>query len=726
MQNFGKLRLRGSGTFKFINFFLMFVFFCLNCPSVSAEQKGFEFSLSKPDPIENNSKSFPESNLFAATLSITIAAGHHIYRDRSSLNGKNIKIVTQKWPEPVYQKDPFTGEKISVLPSGKSDIYLELAAEISTDSLILESSNTNSDKSTRVSKNTTVSSIQLHKSSEISSYGKQVGVHSGETINDASFECQEKAQPSGNKDLRENWREGKLQLSYQGCSTQTCFLPDDKSFPVSFSMASWQLSNNFVPGITTGNIPASGNSLIIPQSSSSSTTSFSEKNNISNFGSFQTPAGKADFSAIIRQEGLLKAVLFAFLAGLLVSLTPCVYPMIPITLSIIGGRRENTSALRGMMLSITYVAGLSITYAFLGLIVAKFGAHVRGFIQGPFFQLFIALIFALLSLSMFDVFMLQTPSFLRQKLQLGKKEGFGGIFFLGMLSGLLASPCVAAPLAGILAYIASTGSVILGFSLLLSFSWGMGVLLILVGTFSGTLNSLPKAGVWMEKVKEFYGFLLAGAALYFAHPVIGTALSNIATAALLAALAAFLGLFQNGNNDRNIDQQDDNGSLFPCVMKCWGVVILAVACAFALNSAAEWGGLSGIKNIPQQPFNESAVSIKWYYDYDEARQVANSKNTPLFIDFRADWCPICKELEKSVFPDPIVSRFSEKITFLKIDLSGNNPDEKELSKKYQVIGLPTLLFLKPSGEEIHHLRITGGIEAKDLAESLNEAISQLP
>ncbi|MBF0409152.1 MAG: protein-disulfide reductase DsbD [Candidatus Riflebacteria bacterium] len=683
---------------------LTLIVFCFRLNDVQALQKGFDFSLSEP-AVVTDKQIASQSNVFAATLSINISDGYLIYRESSSVSTKNLKLLDQKWPVQVYKKDVFTGEQVSVLPSGKNDIYLEFLTEA------------------------------------------VYGANSSEAMSKASFTS--------------------VTFSYQGCSTQTCFLPDEKEFhlripvqknilpvsneyPDSYNQTAHQKSVSLTASLTatitsstTGSNTASitspaavtfssvNNSAADLSSKSLSTsslennseytsTSKSASESTSESGSYQTPAGKTDFSTIIKQEGLLKAVLMAFFAGLLVSLTPCVYPMIPITLSIIGGRRENTSVFRGAILSTTYVAGLSITYALLGLITAKFGAHIRGFLQGPVFQLFIALIFALLSLSMFDVFMLQTPAFLRDKLPIGKKQGFTGIFFLGMLSGLLASPCVAAPLAGILAYIASTGSLLLGFSLLLAFSWGMGVLLIVVGTFSGTMNSLPKAGAWMEKVKEFYGFLMAGTAIYFAHPVIGTAFTNLATAALLAALAAFFGLFRNDNDNTSPEASE---SMFPRVMKCWGAVILVVACAFALNSAAEWGGLGCIRSSPEKNFSETATPIKWEHDYKSAVETARIRNIPVLIDFRADWCSICRDIEKNVFPDPMISQFSDKFVFLKIDLSENSPEKKEISNKFEVIGLPTLIFLKPSEEEIHNLRITGGISAKELAESLSNALN---
>ncbi|HNW33953.1 MAG TPA: cytochrome c biogenesis protein CcdA, partial [Candidatus Ozemobacteraceae bacterium] len=334
--------------------------------------------------------------------------------------------------------------------------------------------------------------------------------------------------------------EVKIEVGFQGCSTLTCFMPDTFEFR-------WSVPPSARPASPA---PSS------PPLSRMSTP---------DVGSVTTPSGAVDFGRTIQERGLVSAMLLAFFGGLLVSLTPCVYPMIPITLSIIGSRDENRSLARGFALSVLYVAGLSLTYALLGLAVASFGAHLRGVIQGPWFQGAMALVFAILALSMFDLFLLQVPEMLRQRLAGFRSGGTAGVFLTGMVSGLMASPCVAAPLAGILAYIASTGSALLGFMLLLAFAWGMGLILILLGTFSGVLNSLPRAGEWMNRVKEFYGFLLLGAALYFIRPLVGAPWGDLGVSLLLAGFAGFLGLFVPSSPETPLGER---------VRKCIGVVAL--------------------------------------------------------------------------------------------------------------------------------------------------------
>ncbi|MFZ2959747.1 MAG: protein-disulfide reductase DsbD [Candidatus Ozemobacteraceae bacterium] len=515
-----------------------------------------------------------------------------------------------------------------------------------------------------------------------------------------------------------------LTFSFQGCSSKACYMPGSENFPVFFSSSSLALPisstsssgvsstpSPFLYGVTSASLSGIASREMPPTSPSLT-------------GRFQTPAGSTDFSRLIQEQGRFWALIIAFLGGILVSLTPCVYPMIPITLSIIGGRTENTSLRRGFVLSLTYVSGLSLTYALLGIAVATFGAHIRGILQGPTFQLFMATIFALLALSMFDVILLQIPSFIRQKLNTPRATGFSGVFFLGMLSGLMASPCVAAPLAGILAFIAATGSLFMGFFMLLSFAWGMGILLVFIGTFSGSIHALPRAGEWMNRVKEFYGFLLAGVALYFARPVIGPSWGDLGVALLLAAFAAFLGLFTTPLPDTTLGER---------IRKCWGVVILTLACAFAVSAAVQWGSLTlpeVFRGTAAAPINAKQVAamisqpLVWHDRYRDALIDAAKNERPILLDFRADWCVICRELEEHVFPNQPVEALLRKMTLMRVDCTTAQGESAELMKRFGIIGLPTLVLLNPDGTERTDLRITGEIAPGDLTVLLRRATSR--
>ncbi len=495
-----------------------------------------------------------------------------------------------------------------------------------------------------------------------------------------------------------------LTVKYQGCSALTCFMPTQKKFELTFTP------------------PLQSAAAVTSQSQISDTASTSLPTEATGNTAIQTTAapvrvemsqqGIVDFSAALEKQGIHWVLLLAFIGGLLVSLTPCVYPMIPITLSIIGSRDENVSFYKGLGLSATYVAGLSLTYALLGLAAATFGAQIRGFIQGPMFQGLVAVIFFLLALSMFDLIMLQAPAALRNRLGGIKKTGIFGIFVMGMVSGLMASPCVAAPLAGILAFIAATGSQALGFFMLLLFAWGMSVPLLLIGAFSGSLNAMPRAGEWMNRVKEFYGFLLLAAALYFAKPIIGIAWAELGIAALLASFAAFLGLFHNVPED---------AGMRPRVFKSFGVVAIAVACAFAISAASQWGCLCLPKSAAEK--QENKAETFWQHDLQTALKEAAATGKPLFLDFRADWCTVCKDLELNVFPRPEIRSLLGRMVPVKIDAT--SPDDEKVNallKQFGIVGLPTLVILQPDGNEITSLRTVGFISPEHLEKKLRAAL----
>jgi thiol:disulfide interchange protein DsbD len=310
---------------------------------------------------------------------------------------------------------------------------------------------------------------------------------------------------------------------------------------------------------------------------------------------------------------------------------------------------------------------------------------------------------------MFDIFMIQAPTSLRNKLSGIKKTGLLGIFIMGLVSGLMASPCVAAPLAGILAFIAATGSQAMGFFMLLLFAWGMSVPLLLIGAFSGSLNALPKAGDWMNRVKEFYGFLLMGAALYFARPLIGENWTDLGVALLLAAFAAFLGLFS---------KLEQNSTFLQKSFKSFGIVTVAVACAFAISATARWGSLC--LPGPANKQLQQTQTINWNYNIDSALISAKQENKLLFVDFRADWCTICLELEEQVFPRPDIANLLNKMVAVKIDATTTSPEIERLNQKYSVVGLPTLLILDSQGNELQ--RMVGDISAQKLRSNLKKAL----
>ena len=614
------------------------------------------------DPNFNFTSSQNPAKPGIVTVSATVSSGHMLYRHQMSFSASAGEIAVT-WPAVVTKADPFGEGNVDVYPEGTHVFEIAFSAD-------------------------------------------------------------------------EPLTQSTLTVKYQGCSALTCFMPTQKKFELTFAppvqpaaAAPGQVQTSAVqPAAATSDSPAAASydQAASSESIKSENAASPNQNQVSTVTSENTATqtkaapvqvelsqqGIVDFSAALEKQGIHWVLLLAFIGGLLVSLTPCVYPMIPITLSIIGGRNENVSFYKGLGLSATYVAGLSLTYALLGLAAATFGAQIRGFIQGPMFQGLVAVIFFLLALSMFDLIMLQAPAALRNRLGGIKKTGIFGIFVMGMVSGLMASPCVAAPLAGILAFIAATGSQALGFFMLLLFAWGMSVPLLLIGAFSGSLNAMPRAGEWMNRVKEFYGFLLLAAALYFAKPIVGIAWAELGIAALLASFAAFLGLFHNIPEDAGLQ---------PRVFKSFGVVAIAVACAFAISAASQWGCLCLPKSAAEK--QEDKAETFWQHDLQAALKEAAATGKPLFLDFRADWCSVCKDLELNVFPRPEIRNLLSRMVPVKIDAT--SPDDEKVNamlKQFGIVGLPTLVILQPDGSEITSLRTVGFISPEHLEKKLRAAL----
>lgn len=646
-------------------------------PTVPAAPGGAWLTGSQaPDPFSFSLSPVVETgpDRLVGTLTIKVAPDHHLYRERTGLEAK-AGSLTVAWPPAKVKIDPFENKPVEVFDPGEHQIGFSLGGLSPTASTAIT-------------------------------------------------------------------------LDWHGCSSQTCFMPDRKTFSVDWPAGAAASAPTVAPtgtpgadpdplpptdpaagsrpddraapstGATTADGqagPAAPTAPVAPTTSAgpvSRGAGTTPTMDAPGAGTVATPGGTYDFGRTMRERGLAWALLVAFLGGFLVSLTPCVYPMIPITLSIIGGRQENTSFGRGLGLSLTYVSGLSLTYALLGLVVALFGAQVRGLLQGPTFQLGMAAIFVLLALSMFDLFLLQVPDALRQRFVGVRSTGPGGIFLLGMVSGLMASPCVAAPLAGILAFIAASGSLLLGFTMLLAFAWGMGLILVLIGAFSGSLNALPRAGDWMVTIKEFYGFLLLGAAFYFAQPFIGSPWAGLLTAVLLAAFAGFLGLFGPVSAEARLGER---------VSRCLGVVALAVACAFAVSSAGQWG----LCLQPPAPVAGTATAAGlpfWHDRLADGLAQAAREGKPVFVDFRADWCTICLELEKNVFPHPAVAGTLARYVLVKIDVTDPDEATTEVLRQFGVVGLPTLTVLGPDGRERPGLRVTGDIAVPDLTRLLHEGL----
>ena len=409
------------------------------------------------------------------------------------------------------------------------------------------------------------------------------------------------------------------------------------------------------------------------------------------------------------REGLFITFLLVFLGGLALNLTPCVYPMIPITISYFGGQAQGK---KGSIIihSLLYVIGMAITYSILGVAAAMTGGLFGAALQYPPVLVGIALIMVLLALSMFDVYELRMPAFLN-RLAGHSQKGFGGTILMGLTVGIVAAPCIGPFVLGLLTYVGNKGNIILGFSLFFVLALGLGIPFLLLGIFSGSIHHLPRSGAWMVWVRKIFGFILLAMAVYFLENLMPNPLTYYLALALIMLLA---GIYMAW-----IEPTPATGKVFPFVRNIVGILFFAGALYAAVSGIQTSTGLSGAQSMHQS----SDGSIRWSAYSDEILERASREDKPVFIDFYADWCAPCKELDANTFSAPEVIERSREFNMLKVDLTtADDPQAERLRQKYQVRGVPTLVFLRPDGREISDLRVTGFEPKEVFLDKMNRAL----
>tara|TARA_R110002073_G_scaffold84612_2_gene201509 strand:+ start:6953 stop:8884 length:1932 start_codon:yes stop_codon:yes gene_type:complete len=484
-----------------------------------------------------------------------------------------------------------------------------------------------------------------------------------------------------------------LEVKYQGCLEDVlCYPPRTAKLPI-----------QFVPSSTS-------TTSITPQLAATSTTTKNKQGFIDTLASDDANA----FSRWMSGHGIGMVVILFFSGGLLLAFTPCVFPMIPILSGIIAGA-DNPSARRGFTLSVAYVLGVAVPYTIAGLLVAVFGAglNLQFLLQQPAAIIFSALVFALLSLAMFGLYELQLPEFIRSRLNNVGQQQHGGSTWsaalMGAISGLVVSPCVTPILAGALIYVASSGDALTGALSLFSLAIGMGVPLIIMGTGGGHL--LPKAGAWMDDIKRFFGVMMLAIAVWLLARIVPASMAM----GLYGVLAAGYGIYLGA-----LEPTPEGGSR----MKRTIALMLALYGALLVVGAAAGG------KDPLQPLvsshhqstsstaiapatDSSAVTIgSWQKLHGSdnlaaALAQAAAQGRPVLVDFYADWCASCKVLEEETLNHPDVLEALSGYTLIQADITEINNDSQKIMEKYNIFGLPCLVFFAPNGTEIDGTRILG-------------------
>ncbi|MCX7206651.1 MAG: protein-disulfide reductase DsbD [Proteobacteria bacterium] len=415
-------------------------------------------------------------------------------------------------------------------------------------------------------------------------------------------------------------------------------------------------------------------------------------------------------------SGNLTLILFSFFGfGLLLALTPCVFPMMPILSGIIIGHGDKISKKRAFVLSLFYVLGMAISYAAAGVAAGLSGSMLSAALQNIWVLGAFALVFVLLSLSMFGFYELQLPASLQSKItgSANRQQGGSllGVLIMGALSALIVGPCVAAPLAGALLYIAQTNNAALGGAALFVMALGMGVPLIMVACAA---SALPRAGAWMENIKKVFGVLLLAVAIWLVSPVLPAVFAMLAWAALLIISAIFL---------RAIDPLPAESKGWPRFCKGLGVISLLAGSALLI------GALSGGRD-PLQPLQglqahanaESYPPFSKVTTLSQLEQELVQTNQPVMLDFYADWCVSCKEMEKLTFSNPEVAARMGQMKRLQVDVTANTDDDKALLKRFKLFGPPGIIFFNKEGKELQSS--IGFKSAQPFKQQLDQVLAQ--
>ena len=451
-----------------------------------------------------------------------------------------------------------------------------------------------------------------------------------------------------------------VEIAYQGCTSGFCYPPEVKEIKVA-DLPIAQIANT--------------------EKTSEKSTALSAQ-----------PKAEQDRLA----ESLFNskyAVFGFFLLGLGLAFTPCVLPMLPLLSAIVIGQNQRPNMWRAFALSFVYVQGMALTYTLLGLIVAAIGLPFQVALQHPYVMIGLSIIFVLLALSMFGVFTLQLPSSLQTKLSLlsqqQKAGALGGVFLMGMIAGLVASPCTSAPLSGALLYVAQSGDLFTGAITLYLLALGMGVPLILITLFGNKI--LPKSGMWMETVKKLFGFVMLALPVF----LISRILPDEWTPRLWAMLGTAFFIWFAFQMPKN-----GTGWVFR--------ILFLVAAMISVKPLQTW--VWGESQAPSAVENKvvSHVEFKKVKSEAELQQALSENNKPLvMLDFYADWCVACKEFEKETFSDPSVQKAFGDMLLLQVDMTKNSEENRALMAKYKVLGLPTILFFNRDGKEIKGSRVNG-------------------
>ena len=479
-------------------------------------------------------------------------------------------------------------------------------------------------------------------------------------------------------------------IRYQGCAEKgLCYPPTKKTLDLTEVIKTTAANDAVLSALSTN---STGNS------STETETSSSEQHQLAD---------------MLKSDSVWLTLAAFFVGGLLLSFTPCVFPMYPILTGIIVGQGDKLSTKKAFTLSFFYVQGMAVTYTILGIVVAIAGAQFQAMFQHPVVLIALSVLFIFLALSMFGVFNLALPSSWQNKLnQVSSSQKGGsyvGVLVMGAISGLVASPCTTAPLTGALLYISQSGDILLGASALYALSLGMGLPLLILGSSGGKL--LPKAGNWMNVIKNIFGLLLLAVPIFLLERFLPVLVIDVMWIVLVLATA---GYFYTVNQD--------SAKTFGFGLRS---IIIFLIFFLGANKAYQLVYPAAQISVSQQTQQHGFEHVKNLTEMNQAIAKANAEGKTVMVDLYADWCVACKEFEEYTFFEANVQNALADSVLLQIDLTDTgSTDSVELMSHFEIFGLPSILFFDKSGNELTQRRVTGFMGADDFSEHVTKTFAQ--